>query len=125
MSHVEETQVSPGGVGDLKTTRCVTIRISDIPIEKSLGDLENDLLDIGSTSPAAQDIIKTAERITLAKASEDSACATVTLHSSKIDTELLHLFSQASKQKHLPYQYDSTFYGITPLCEAKYADATE
>ncbi|RYP53591.1 hypothetical protein DL768_001455 [Monosporascus sp. mg162] len=98
-----------------KPQRHLTLRIDDVPSDKSREALKNDLRSIATRDSGLQETINTLSRLTLVRRNEHSACATASFRTSIPEDVLLGRLRCAGEG--LPYRYDCKFYGITPLYE--------
>ncbi|RYP39571.1 hypothetical protein DL767_002119 [Monosporascus sp. MG133] len=95
--------------------RHLTLRIDEVPSDKSREALKNDLRSISTRDSGLEETINTLNRLTLVRRNKHSACATASFRTSIPEDVLLGRLQYASEG--LPYKYDCKFYGITPLYE--------
>lgn len=103
----------------------IFVRIQDIPVEKSLVELKNDLASLVVQDQQLETTINGLDRVTFARINNDDACATAIFPTVFSQSELLRRLGQASKEAGLPYGFDCDFFGITPLTDADGDDAVE
>lgn len=96
-------------------SRELTLRVDEIPAGTSTTKVETDLQSIIGTNPELEGQLDDLVVRSLTPRDRTCACATVTLRTLLPEKQLLDSLQRASKE--LPYRYDCTFYGITPLYE--------
>ncbi|KAF2176608.1 hypothetical protein K469DRAFT_812982 [Zopfia rhizophila CBS 207.26] len=97
------------------TKRPLTLRIEEVPIDKSREDFEHDLKSIVKRDPDLKDDSIVLVQYFLVRRDQRMACATATLLTSIPVNEVIRKLRQAGSS--LPYRFDAKFYGITPLYE--------
>ncbi|KAI0125986.1 hypothetical protein BJ170DRAFT_633363 [Xylariales sp. AK1849] len=98
-----------------KPKRNMTLRITEIPVDKSRKAVERDLKSIAISDPGLRETLDTLELRSLVQENKRVACATVTISTLIPEDELLQRFHQAGSK--LPYRLDCNFDGVTPLHE--------
>lgn len=99
-----------------KFRRPFTLRIEEVPINKSSNDLQCDLISIiTGDSNLKQDAI-TIEIHSIVPKDQRIAYATATFDTSIPSNEMMKRLRIAGAS--LPYRFDDKFHGITPLYEA-------
>lgn len=93
--------------------RSITLRVDLVPVDTAPEALEGQLRARRVPGPDLQAALATACVRSLVRSQPRFACATVALQSSLPEGQLLAALHQGNDG--LPYRYDSTFQGITPL----------
>ncbi|KAI3325776.1 hypothetical protein HD806DRAFT_491196 [Xylariaceae sp. AK1471] len=96
---------------------CVTLRIFNVPIDRTRQSFEDELKAIAAQVPAFHDAKKTLKYVTLVRRDQMRACGTATFYTSLPNNTLAEQLQTISGQEEYPYKFDSEFYGITPLYE--------
>jgi hypothetical protein len=97
--------------------RLFTLRIGEIPIDKSREAFERDLRSIVDRDPDLKEDSITIMQHLLVRRNQRMACATATFHTSISANEVIRKPSKAGTS--FPYRFDIKFYSITPLYEPK------
>jgi hypothetical protein len=93
----------------------LTLRIDEVPTDKSHEALEHDLKSILEQDPGLkEDSIIIIQHFLVAR-DQTMACATATFCTSISANEVIRKLHLA--KTNLPYRFDVKFYGITPLYE--------
>lgn len=96
----------------------VTIRIQLVPIDLSDQDLIEDLGTLCDVLPDDSiSALDSAKIRSLQPTDKDYCSATVILKTTKPVEDLVNSLNEASEEIGLDYEFDCTFYGITPLWE--------
>ncbi|ERF76578.1 hypothetical protein EPUS_05851 [Endocarpon pusillum Z07020] len=97
--------------------RFLTLRIDEVPIDKSREALEHDLKSVVERDPGLKEDSITIMQHSLVRRDQKMACATATFRTSIPANEVIRKLHQARSS--LPYRFDVKFHGITPLYEGR------
>jgi hypothetical protein len=95
--------------------RPLTLRINEVPVDKSHEALQRDFKSIVERDPDLREGVTTIAHHFLVQRDQKTFCATTTLNTSIAANELVKKLGQARAGQ--PYRFDVDFHGITPLYE--------
>ena len=100
----------------MEPKKSLTIRIKRVRIDKSRDDLQRELTSIIEADPNLNQDAITVKTHSIVPWDQKEAYATATFHTSIPRNNMMKQLCKAGAN--LPYRFDDTFQGITPLYEA-------